>query len=315
MLRGIDVSSWQGVIDWERVRNAGVEFAIIRTGYGRKDPKQIDQYFKENLEGAGKVGIKVGAYHYSYAESPEDAIKEAEFCLEILDGAKLDLPIYYDIEDKSISNKHDKGIRTQMCINFCSTIEKVGYWAGVYANKNWFDNYLNYDQLKSRYTIWLAHYGIDSPSLDCDIWQYTSSGKVDGISGKVDMNYMYRDLLDEIGSNPGQAPKSEVKTTTYTVVSGDTLSGIAMKYNTSWQLLAEINNISNPGLIYAGQVIKVPCTATTNKSLLYTVKSGDSLWSIAQDLLGNGTRFNEIKVLNGLTSDTIYPGQNLKIPR
>ena len=314
MLRGIDVSEWQGAIDWDKVKNSGIEFAIIRTGYGRGG-NQADEYYVRNVKGAKKAGIKVGLYHYSYAESPEDAVKEAEFCLRIIDNEKLDLPIYFDIEDDSISNKNDNETRTQMCINFCSTIEKAGYWAGIYANKNWFDNYLDYDQLKARYTIWLAHYGIDSPSLDCDIWQYTSSGKVDGISGKVDMNYMYRDLLDEIGSNSGQAPKSEVKTTTYTVVSGDTLSGIAMKYNASWQLLADINNISNPGLIYAGQVIKVPCTATTNKSLLYTVKSGDSLWSIAQDLLGNGTRFNEIKALNGLTSDTIYPGQNLKIPR
>ena len=314
MLRGIDVSEWQGAIDWDKVKNSGIEFAIIRTGYGRGG-NQADEYYVRNVKGAKKAGIKVGLYHYSYAESPEDAIKEAEFCLRIIDNEKLDLPIYFDIEDDSISSKNDNETRTKMCINFCSTIEKAGYWAGVYANKNWFDNYLDYDQLKARYTIWLAHYGIDSPSLDCDIWQYTSSGKVDGISGKVDMNYMYRDLLDEIGSNSGQAPKSEVKTTTYTVVSGDTLSGIAMKYNTSWQLLADINNISNPGLIYAGQVIKVPCTATTNKGLLYTVKSGDSLWSIAQDLLGNGTRFNEIKALNGLTSDTIYPGQNLKVPR
>lgn len=314
MLRGIDVSEWQGAIDWDKVKNSGIEFAIIRTGYGRGG-NQADEYYVRNVKGAKKAGIKVGLYHYSYAESPEDAIKEAEFCLRIIDNEKLDLPIYFDIEDKMSIGQLDKNTRTQMCINFCSTIEKAGYWAGVYANKNWFDNYLNYDELKARYTIWLAHYGIDSPSLDCDIWQYTSSGKVNGISGKVDMNYMYRDLLDEIGSNSGQAPKSEVKTTTYTVVSGDTLSGIAMKYNTSWQLLADINNISNPGLIYAGQVIKVPCTATTNKGLLYTVKSGDSLWSIAQDLLGNGTRFNEIKALNGLTSDTIYPGQNLKIPR
>ena len=314
MLRGIDVSEWQGAIDWDKVKNSGIEFAIIRTGYGRGG-NQADEYYVRNVKGAKKAGIKVGLYHYSYAESPEDAVKEAEFCLRIIDNEKLDLPIYFDIEDKMSIGQLDKNTRTQMCINFCSTIEKAGYWAGVYANKNWFDNYLNYDQLKARYTIWLAHYEIDSPSLDCDIWQYTSSGKVDGISGKVDMNYMYRDLLDEIGSNSGQAPKNEVKTTTYTVVSGDTLSGIAMKYNTSWQLLAEINDISNPGLIYAGQVIKVPCTATTNKSLLYTVKNGDSLWSIAQGLLGNGTRFNEIKALNGLTSDTIYPGQDLKIPR
>lgn len=309
MYKGIDVSEHQGAIDWKKVKESGIEFAIIRTGYGREHPKQVDKCFKSNINGAKSNEIKVGVYHYSYAESPEDAIKEAEFCLSILDGVELDLPVYYDIEDKTISTKHNNDIRTQMCKNFCTTIEKAGYWAGIYANKNWFDNYLNYDELKARYTIWLAHYGIDSPSLDCDAWQYTSTGSINGITGNVDMDYMYRDIWKEI--NP-PAPQNE--TTTYTVVSGDTLSGIAMKYNTSWQRLAEINNLNNPNLIKVGQILKVPVAATTNKSLLYTVKSGDSLWSIAQNLLGNGTRFNEIKALNGLTSDTIYPGQNLKIP-
>lgn len=263
MLKGIDVSSWQGIIDWKKVKNAGIEFAIIRTGYGRKDPKQIDPYFKENLEGARKEGIKVGAYHYSYAESPEDAVKEADFCLEILDGTKLDLPIYYDIEDKSISNKHDKSIRTQMCINFCSAIEKAGYWAGVYANKNWFDNYIDYDQLKIRYTLWLAHYGINKPSLDCDVWQYCSDGKVNGISGKVDMNYMYRNLPTEILNHKKTTTTKTVlpyhnQFKTYTVKPGDTLSGIAYKYGTSYRILAELNGISNPNKIYAGQIINVP---------------------------------------------------------
>lgn len=258
MLKGIDVSSWQGIINWNKVKNAGVEFAIIRTGYGRKDPKQIDKYFKTNIKEAKEAGIKVGAYHYSYAESQEDTTNEANFCLEILGGENLDLPIYYDIEDKSISEKHNKNIRTRMCINFCSVIEKAGYWAGVYANKNWFDNYIDYDQLKIRYTLWLAHYGINKPSLDCDVWQYCSDGKVDGISGKVDMNYMYRDLPNEILNHKKTTPPYSNQFKTYTVKPGDTLSGIAYKYGTSYRILADINGISNPNKIYAGQIINVP---------------------------------------------------------
>ena len=146
--KGIDVSNWQGDINWQDVKNSGIEFAIIRTGYGRGGEEQIDNKFIENIKNAKSAGIKVGAYHYSYAESPEDAITEANFCLSIIKraGVSLDLPVYFDIEDASIANKHDKSIRTQMCINFCTEIEKAGYWAGVYANLNWFENYLNKDE-------------------------------------------------------------------------------------------------------------------------------------------------------------------------
>lgn len=316
MYKGIDVSMWQKDIDWQKVKNDSIDFAIIRTGFGRNECNQEDPYFKKNIQGAKNAGLKVGVYHYSYAQSAEDAVKEADFCLSILNGEKLDLPIYFDIEDDSISNKNDNETRTQMCIDFCSRIEQAGYWAGVYANKNWFDNYLNYDKLKMRYTLWLAHYDIDKPSLECDVWQYSSSGKVDGIEGNVDMNYMYRNLFEEIENS-----KSNVKTyssddtfDTYTVAAGDTLSGIAMKYGTSYAYLANINSISNPNTIYTGQVIKVPHQIINNNKLLYKVQSGDTLWSIAELLLGNGLRYNEIKILNGLTSDTIYPGQSLKIP-
>lgn len=311
--KGIDVSVWQAEIDWKKVKNSGIEFAIIRTGFGRSDPSQIDKYFKRNIKKAKEAGIKVGVYHYSYAESPEDAVNEAKFCLSILDGERLDLPVYYDIEDSSISDKHDKETRTQMCVNFCSEIEKAGYWAGVYANKNWFDNCINYDELKKRYTLWLAHYGIDSPSLDCDIWQYTSSGQVDGIDGNVDMNIMYRDLISEISgcenSEPSVSSSSEDEVTYYTVQSGDDLSSIASQYGTTYRYLADINGIENPNLIYPGQTLIIPKGQTKT----YTVKSGDTLWDIASKCLGRGSRYPEIKALNGLTSDTIYAGQILKL--
>lgn len=236
MYKGIDVSQWQGDIDWQAVKNSGIEFAIIRTGFGRSDPNQVNKYFKQNIKGAKEAGIKVGVYHYSYADSAQDAVNEAKFCLSTLDGEKLDLPVYYDIEDNSIANKHDKNIRTQMCVNSCSEIEKAGYWAGVYANKNWFDNYLNYDGLKLKHTLWITHYGIDSPSLDCDIWHYTSSGNVDGIKGNVDMNYRYRDLVEEVGVNPTSSNASGNNTqdndvTYYRVNSGNRSVITPVAYN------------------------------------------------------------------------------------
>ena len=313
--RGIDVSTWQGEIDWNKVKNSGIEFAIIRSGWGYSGDGKIDKYFIQNIRNAKNAGIKVGVYHYSYATSVDNAKQEAKYCLDIVKsaGIKLDLPIYFDIEDNSIANKHDRETRTQMCINFCSEIENSGYWAGVYANLNWFNNYLNKNELAKRYTLWLAQYN-DKNDMPCDVWQYTSSGKVDGISGNVDMNIMYRDLISEIGkygnSETTTSSSLENDITYYTVQSGDTLSGIASSYGTTYRYLAEINGIENPNLIYPGQTLIIP----KGQSRTYIVKSGDTLWDIASKCLGRGSRYPEIKTLNGLTSDTIYPGQVLKIP-
>lgn len=321
--KGIDVSVWQGEIDWKKVKNSGIEFAIIRSGWGYNDAGEIDRYFEKNIKNAKLAGLKVGVYHYSYAESVDNAKQEAEYCLSIVKSAnvKLDLPIYFDIEDYSISNKHNKEIRTNMCISFCSEIEKVGYWAGVYANLNWFRNYLNESELRSRYTLWLAQYN-DVNEMDCDVWQYTSSGSVDGIYGNVDMNIMYRDLIGDIEEYGGNCQdldnveslpyKSGISY--YTVKNGDTLSRIASIYNTTYQYLAEINGIEDPNKIYAGKTLIVPGNSNLSSLRSHIVRSGDTLWEISENYLGDGSRYKEIMNLNGLTNDAIYPGDVLKIP-
>ena len=318
-MKGIDVSAWQGNIDWVKVKNSGVDFAIIRSGWGFKDEGEIDSFFVSNIKNAKSAGIKVGVYHYSYAESAENAKQEAEYCLSIIKSAnvELDLPIYFDIEDASIANAHNREIRTNMCIAFCSEIESAGYWAGVYANLNWFNNYLNKNELESRYTLWLAQYN-EINEMECDIWQYTSSGYVEGINGNVDMNIMYRDLINEIGKYNTSSSDSDNWVTIpnviyYTVKAGDTLSGIAEKYGTTYQYLADINGIDDPNLIYTGQTLIIPSN-NSNNFKVYTVKSGDTLWEIAEKFLGDGVKYKEIMSLNNLTRDTIYPGDTLKIP-
>ncbi len=317
--KGIDVSVWQGDINWKKVKADGIEFAIIRSGWGWHSDGEMDKYFTKNIKNAKNAGIKVGVYHYSYATSIENARQEAKYCLEIVKsaGIPLDLPIYFDIEDKSIANRHNKNTRTNMCIAFCTEIEKAGYWAGVYANLNWYNNYLNKEELAKRYTLWLAQYN-NIKDMDCDIWQYTSSGRVNGINNVVDINIMFRDLPSEIKenstSNNNETPTQQSDVGYYRVQSGDTLSGIASKYGTTYQYLAEINGIDDPNLIYAGQTLLVPNgSKPTNR--VCTVQVGDSLWGIAAKHLGDGSRYPEIKALNGLTSDTIYPGQSLKIPK
>lgn len=324
-INGIDVSSWQGVIDWEKAKADGVQFAIIREGYGKANPKQVDKYFHKNMQEAQKHGIPCGVYHYSYADSVEDARAEAAFCLDNIKGYKLEYPVCFDIEDKEQLKLNDRQ-RTDICKAFCDEIEKAGYYAMIYCNLNWINNYLIKDELLGRYDLWLAQWYVDAPSIPCGIWQKSEKGTINGISGNVDLNEAFNDypaIIKEKGLNGFNAQKTvqaattakpkEEHTTTYTIKTGDTLSAIAEKYKTTYQHLAEINGITDPNLIYAGQVIKVPSNYDACKYSLYTVKSGDSLWSIAEKLLGNGAKYKEIKAFNGLTSDTIYAGQTLKI--
>lgn len=188
---GIDVSKWNSVINWQKAKNDGVEFAMIREGYGKKDPKQVDKLFHRNIQEAQKVGLPVGVYHYSYADSVEDAKAEAEFCLENIQGYTLEFPIVFDIEDKEqlkLSNQQ----RTDLCKAFCDEIEKSGYYAMIYCNLNWYRNYLIKDQLK-KYDLWLAQWNVDVPFEPCGIWQKSDKGQIDGISGNVDLNIAYKD--------------------------------------------------------------------------------------------------------------------------
>ena len=198
--RGIDVSKYQGDIDFRKVKNAGIQFVIIRIGYGQYE-NQKDPKFERNYDGFKNVGIPVGVYLYSYAKSVADAKKEAEVTLKWLNNRELNLPVYYDIEDKSQINL-GKNTLTKMCEAFCDAIEKGGYWAGVYTNKYFFTTYLDYVKLQDKYTIWVAQYNdTNTYRGKYDMWQYTSSGKVNGISGNVDMDILYRDIFDDRGDD------------------------------------------------------------------------------------------------------------------
>lgn len=195
-LKGIDISTWQGGnVDFNKLKKDGVEFVIIRAGFGR-EISQKDNQFENNYKKAKAAGMPVGAYWYSYANSANDAITEAKTCLEVLKGKQFEYPIYFDIEDASMTGL-GKNVLTQIVLNFCDTVEKAGYFVGVYSNPNWLKNYLNKSKL-DKYTLWLAHWGVNEPGYACDLWQYSSNGSVSGISGRVDMNWGYRDFPTEI---------------------------------------------------------------------------------------------------------------------
>lgn len=230
--KGIDVSEHNGEIDWKKVKAAGVQFAIIRAGYGRYD-KQKDVRFEENYAGAKAAGLHVGAYHYSYAKTAEQAKAEAQTMLAWLKGKSFDYPIVYDIEDASQASL-GKSVISDMIRAFCSTIEAAGYYAMVYANKNWQETRID-DDCKARYDVWLAQW-TSKPTYagNYGIWQYTSDGAVDGIAGMVDMNIAYKDYPALIAgtSVPTDAEPNENIDVEYQTYTGKSWLEWVENYNT-----------------------------------------------------------------------------------
>lgn len=198
--KGIDVSYWNGNIDWKKVKSSGIDFAIIRAGYGRTS-YQRDGKFLKNITGATSAGLDVGVYWFSYAGSTEEAIKEAHACNEVIKPYKdkINLPVFYDFEyDTEEYNGnviYTRELRTDIIREFCEEIESFGYKSGYYTNNDYRNNRLNVEDLE-KYSLWLADYS-DLPYTAGEFRQYSSTGKVNGISGNVDMNIQYKDFETE----------------------------------------------------------------------------------------------------------------------
>lgn len=208
-MKGIDVSQHNGNINWDAVKNE-VGFAILRLGWiGNKNNHTLDTGFERNFAECKRLGIPVGVYVYNYCNNVDTATSGAEWTLKHLENKDLDLPVYIDMEDGTIRGL-GKDKLTDICIAFNSKIESTNRWAGVYANLDWFTNYLHKDEIKRRYTTWIAHYGVspDKYNGQYDMLQYTSAGRINGIAGNVDLNEMYRDLINQIkGDKPEPAPE------------------------------------------------------------------------------------------------------------
>lgn len=184
--KGIDVSEFQGKIDWEKVKNDGIEFAILRCGYGMDFSNQDDVEYERNANECERLGIPYGVYIYSYATNTTRASSEADHVLRLIDGLDLSYPVYYDMEDSSTINSDLAAIAK----TFCNKISNSGYSVGVYANLDWWNNRLT-DSCFDNWHKWVAQW-----NETCDytkpyaMWQYSSSGAVNGINGRVDMNYL-----------------------------------------------------------------------------------------------------------------------------
>lgn len=319
---GIDVSRWQGDIDWKKVEAAGTKVAIIKAS-GADDGFYEDFKFQTNYQGATANGIKVGAYHF-FVEY-EDAIAQAEYFSNRLSGKSWDVKPVIDVE----SGLGTAGL-TDKVITFCERVKALtGMDCIIYCNTNYARN--AFDNRISKYPVWIAHYGVDTPG-DNPIWsqwagfQYSSDEYMDGITvNTVDKN-RFTEAMFLNGATPiSKADASKVIETLasassaqdYIVQAGDTLSSIAQKFKTTWQAIAQNNGISNPELIQVGQVIKILGAIATiavqkqenNKS--YTVKSGDTLSSIASQF---GTSWDQLAKLNGLSNpNVIYEGQVINV--
>ena len=189
---GIDVSSWQGNIDFQKVKDAGIEFAFIRVG-SKKSAEEyfVDSQFINNVKGFNEVGIPVGIYYYSYASSKEEAIKDAKWVLKQIKGYKIDLPIVYDWENWSIFHEYNQSFySTSMNAKaFLDTVKKAGYDGLLYSSAN----YLNKVWFDIDYPVWLAHYSWQTDYQGkYTYWQMCSNGKIPGISGNVDVNIYYK---------------------------------------------------------------------------------------------------------------------------
>lgn len=197
---GIDVSRWNENINWAKVKEEGVGFAIIRAGYRGSVTGSLveDYYFKRNIEGAIQAGIPVGVYFFTQATNQVEAVEEASMVLTLCQDYQLTYPIFIDTEGaggEGRADKLDAKTRTAVCEAFCETIRNSGHQAGIYASKNWFNVRLDTSRLPDNITIWLAEYA-DAPTYEkkFHMWQYSSSGRILGIEGRVDLNLSFLDI-------------------------------------------------------------------------------------------------------------------------
>ena len=328
---GIDISVWQKDMNLSQAKTEGVNFAIIRGAYGNKK----DTAFESNYAKAKANGLGVGVYWWTRAVNEAQVKEEAQLLIDnCLKGKQFEYPIYIDVEDSLLSNLGKSKVDA-IITAACTTLEKAGYYAGFYLNENWYKNKCNGSTLSKRFTVWLAKWS-KAEQTSYPMWQfggesnYIRGNKVAGVV--CDQDYCFVDfptIIKNSGLNgygkgtettkPVEPSKPKTSSETiYIVKKGDTLSGIASRYGTTYQVLASYNGISNPNVISIGQTIKIPngtmSHITNTSSRTYIVKKGDTLSGIASKY---GTTYQKIyndnKSVIGSNPNLIKPGQVLTI--
>lgn len=316
--QGIDVSSWQGNINFAQVKNAGIDIVYIKSSEG---VSYIDPYFERNYQNAKANGLKVGFYHYVTARTVEEARNQANFFAKVISGKEPDCKLAMDFE--SFGNLSVNQIN-EISKVFLETLQNAtNKEVLIYSNSYTARTILSSDL--AIYPLWVANYGVSEPGGNDKWntwvgWQYTSTGRVTGISGNVDRD-KFTDGVLLSDNSPIPTPDSpstpeepiENGTIIYTVKSGDTLSKIAREYGTTVNNIVSLNpSITNPNLIYPGEQFTISINNnTSSSSLVYTVVKGDTLSEIA---VRYDTTVSKLVIDNNISNpNLIYPGQRLVI--
>ena len=321
--QGIDVSDWQGYIDYSSVKSSGIDIVYIKASQGSNIK---DAYFDINYENAKANGLKVGFYHFLTATNTEEAEKEAQFFAHVISGKTPDCKLAMDYE--TLNGLAIDEINN-ISITFLETVKKltnkdVIIYSDLYNSQNTFNN-----ELAQNYELWLAYYDgkekLKNLRTNWEFYiglQYTDRGNVSGIDGSVDRDIYTKEIfLDDSEEIPAtKNPNNTINTESinYTVQRGDTLSEIASRYGTTVQEIVDINNITNPNIIYPGQELRILTNSTVTGqetrgtgSITYTVQRGNTLSQIAS---AYGVTVEHIVELNNIQDpNLIYPNEKLRI--
>ena len=321
--QGIDVSHWQGYIDYSEVRRSGIEVVYIKASQGTNIK---DAYFEINYENAKANGLKVGFYHFLTATNTEEAEQEARFFASVISGKTPDCKLVMDYETFGGVGVQESNEIAQVFLETTRrlTNKDIIIYSDLSNSQSRFSS-----ELAENYELWLAYYSGEERLREIETrWnnyiglQYSDRGRINGISGAVDLDRFSEEIfLDETSEVPViENPTGTIntETITYTVQRGDTLWAIARRYGTTSGEITEINNISNPNLIYPGQELRIPTNSTTEGEetrgtgdIIYTVQRGDTLSKIAREY---NVTVAHIVELNDITNpNLIYPGEKLRI--
>lgn len=312
--RGIDISEFQGEIDFEEVRRSGIEAVYIRVGAG----EYTDEYFAENYERAKAAGLKIGFYHYVTARSVEEGRRQARFFASLAAGREPDMRLAMDFEYFGSLSVSQINAISEAYLDELTALTKRE--AVIYSDLSNARNIFS-RALAEKYPLWAAQYGADEPSANGK-WrewvgfQYTDEGRVGGIYGNVDRNIFTEGIfLSDSGRIDGEkrtTVRARTRTLTVYVRAGDTLWAIAREYGTTVEAIARENRIADPNRIFAGERLRITLPARGNGEEIYTVRRGDTPISIAGKF---GVTLSALEDRNGLERDeTIYAGDKLSIP-
>lgn len=314
LYQGIDISSWQGYVNFSAVKKSGIDIVYIKSSEGIS---YVNPYLEYSYKNAKSNGLKVGFYHYVTAKNTTQARNQATFFAKTISGKQFDCKLAMDFENFSTLSKYEVNQISKVFLNTLQSLSNSQpiIYSNSYSARTIFDKSLN------SYPLWIANYGVTSPSNNgkwqyWQGWQYTSSGRVNGVSGSVDRNVFTSDIF-VTNSSISTFPDSSFSSIIYTVKRGDTLSAIALKYKTTVSsIVAQNSFIVNPNLIYPGQKISISSNinfgSSSTSTKYYKIKYGDTLSQIASRF---GTTVSKIARLNNISNpNLIYAGRTILIP-